>query len=128
MGKKKRALFSPKFKTLREGKFSNITKENDMKIKFVPRAKRKALEEKLATLEEFSDEAKAIRGQLGWGEPAPPAPVAPPAPKPAPKPAPAPPAPKPAPKPKAKKAPVKKAVAKKTVKKSSTAKKTTSKK
>ena len=128
MGKKKRALFSPKFKTLREGKFSNITKENDMKIKFVPRAKRKALEEKLATLEEFSDEAKAIRGQLGWGEPAPPAPVAPPAPKPAPNPAPAPPAPKPAPKPKAKKASVKKAVAKKTVKKSSTAKKTTSKK
>ena len=44
------------------------------KIKFIPRAKRKALEAKLATLEVSSDEAKAIRGQLGWGEPAPPAP------------------------------------------------------
>ena len=94
MGKKKRALFSPKFRALREGKFSKITKEDNMKIKFIPRAKRKALQEKLATLETFSDEAKAIRGQLGWGEPAPPAP-------PAPKPKPvveAPPAPKPAPK------------------------------
>jgi len=43
-------------------------------MKFIPRAKRKALEKKLATLETFSDEAKAIRGKLGWGEPAPPAP------------------------------------------------------
>jgi len=79
MGKKKRALFSPKFKALREGKFSNVTKEDNTKMKFISRAKRKALEEKLATLETFSDEAKAIRGQLGWGEPAPPAPPAPPA-------------------------------------------------
>ena len=71
MGKKKRALFSPKFKALREGKFSNVTKEDNTKMKFISRAKRKALEEKLATLETFSDEAKAIRGQLGWGEPAP---------------------------------------------------------
>ena len=46
-------------------------------MKFIPRAKRKALEKKLATLETFSDEAKAIRGKLGWGEPTPPAPPAP---------------------------------------------------
>jgi len=52
-------------------------------MKFIARAKRKALEEKLATLDEFSAEAKEIRGKLGWGEPTPPAP---PAPKPAPKP------------------------------------------
>lgn len=63
-------------------------------MKFLPRAKRKALEEKLATLDKFSAEAKEIRGRLGWGEPTPPAP---PAPKPAP------PAPKPAPKPAVKK-------------------------
>ena len=44
------------------------------KIKFIPRAKRQALETKLATLEATSDEAKAIRGQLGWGEPTPPTP------------------------------------------------------
>jgi hypothetical protein len=44
------------------------------KIKFIPRAKRQALEAKLATLEVSSDEAKAIRGQLGWGEPTPPTP------------------------------------------------------
>tara|TARA_R110000851_G_scaffold136057_1_gene271675 strand:+ start:250 stop:543 length:294 start_codon:yes stop_codon:yes gene_type:complete len=57
------------------------------KIKFIPRAKRKALEEKLATLEKFSAEAKEIRGKLGWGEPTPPAPPAPkPVAKPAPKP------------------------------------------
>ena len=49
-------------------------------MKFIARAKRKALEEKLATLDEFSAEAKEIRGKLGWGEPTPPAP---PAPKPA---------------------------------------------
>jgi len=42
------------------------------KIKFIPRAKRKALEEKLATLDKFSAEAKEIRGKLGWGEPIPP--------------------------------------------------------
>ena len=77
MGKKKRALFSPKFKALREGKFSNVTKEDNTKMKFLPKAKRKALEEKLATLETFSDEAKEIRGKLGWGEPSPPAPPAP---------------------------------------------------
>ena len=47
------------------------------KIKFIPRAKRKALEEKLATLDKFSAEAKEIRGKLGWGEPTPPAPPAP---------------------------------------------------
>jgi len=57
------------------------------KIKFIPRAKRQALEAKLATLEVSSDEAKAIRGQLGWGEPTPPTPKpvvkeAPPLPKP----------------------------------------------
>jgi colicin import membrane protein len=101
MGKKKRALFSPKFKVLREGKLFKITKEFNTKMKFISRAKRKALEEKLATLEKFSDEAKAIRGQLGWGEPAPPAP---PAPEPV---VVVPPAP--VPKPKVEKAPVKKA-------------------
>ena len=46
-------------------------------MKFIARAKRKALEEKLATLDEFSAEAKEIRGKLGWGEPTPPAPPAP---------------------------------------------------
>ena len=60
------------------------------KIKFIPRAKRQALETKLATLEATSDEAKAIRGQLGWGEPTPPTP------KPAAKEVPPPPVPKPA--------------------------------
>ena len=73
-------------------------------MKFISRAKRKALEEKLTTLEKFSDEAKEIRGQLGWGEPAPPAP---PAPEPVVE-APAPPAPKAKPAPKANKAPAKK--------------------
>ena len=68
------------------------------KIKFIPRAKRRALEEKLATLDEFSAEAKEIRGKLGWGEPTPPAP---PAPKPTAKPA-----PKPKAKPAVKKTPV----------------------
>ena len=58
------------------------------KIKFIPRAKRQALEAKLATLEASSDEAKAIRGQLGWGEPTPAVPEpavkeVPPPPKPA---------------------------------------------
>ena len=43
-------------------------------MKFIPRAKRKALEERLATLDPTSTEAKEIRGKLGWGEPAPPAP------------------------------------------------------
>ena len=76
-------------------------------MKFISRAKRQALEAKLATLETFSDEAKAIRGQLGWGEPAPPAP---PAPKPVVE-APAPPAPKA----KAKKAPAKKKAASKSI-------------
>ena len=42
-----------------------------MKIKFISRAKRKALEEKLATLDPASAEAKEIRGKLGWGEPVP---------------------------------------------------------
>ena len=61
------------------------------KIKFIPRAKRQALETKLATLEATSDEAKAIRGQLGWGEPTPAEPeVPPPPPKPAVKEAPTP--------------------------------------
>ena len=67
-------------------------------MKFIARAKRKALEEKLATLDEFSAEAKEIRGKLGWGEPTPPAP---PAPKPVAKPA-----PKPKAKPAVKKTPV----------------------
>ena len=40
-------------------------------MKFISRAKRKALEEKLATLDASSDEAKEIRAKLGWGEPAP---------------------------------------------------------
>ena len=35
--------------------------------------KAKALEKELAALEQFSAEAKAIRGLLGWGEPTPPA-------------------------------------------------------
>ena len=53
-----------------------------MKIKFLSRKKRRDLEAKLATLDESSAEAKEIRGQLGWGEPAPPpAPEPPPAPK-----------------------------------------------
>tara|TARA_R110002072_G_scaffold32724_3_gene99495 strand:- start:64 stop:375 length:312 start_codon:yes stop_codon:yes gene_type:complete len=72
------------------------------KMKFIARAKRKALEEKLATLDEFSAEAKEIRGKLGWGEPTPPAP---PAPKPVAKPV-AKPAPKPKAKPAVKKTPV----------------------
>ena len=57
------------------------------KVKFIPRAKRKALEAKLATLEASSDEAKEIRGQLGWGEPTPAEPEVPPPPPPPPKPA-----------------------------------------
>lgn len=48
-------------------------------MKFISRAKRKALEEKLAALEQDSVEAKALRAQLGWGEPAAPQPA--PAPK-----------------------------------------------
>ena len=40
-------------------------------MKFISRAKRKALEEKLATLDVSSDEAKEIRAKLGWGEPTP---------------------------------------------------------
>ena len=56
------------------------------KVKFIPRAKRKALEAKLATLEASSDEAKEIRGQLGWGEPTPAEPEVPPPPPPPPKP------------------------------------------
>ena len=110
MGKKKRILFSPKFEALRsrKGKFSKLIKEHNIKMKFLSRTKRKALEEKLATLEKFSDEAKEIRGKLGWGEPSTPAP---PAPEPivvAPKPVVEAPAP-PAPKTKVGKAPVKKA-------------------
>ena len=54
------------------------------KVKFIPRAKRKALEAKLATLEASSDEAKEIRGQLGWGEPTPAEPEVPPPPPPPP--------------------------------------------
>jgi len=54
------------------------------KIKFIPRAKRQVLEAKLATLEVSSDEAKAIRGQLGWGEPTPAEPEVPPPPPPKP--------------------------------------------
>jgi len=68
-------------------------------MKFISRAKRKALEEKLAALEQDSTEAKALRAQLGWGEseaPRPaPAPKAAPAPKTAPAPEPAPAAKKP---------------------------------
>lgn len=44
-------------------------------MKFISRAKRKALEEKLAALEQDSAEAKALRDQLGWGEPAAPQPA-----------------------------------------------------
>ena len=40
-------------------------------MKFISRAKRKALEEKLSTLDESSEEAKEIRAKLGWGEPTP---------------------------------------------------------
>jgi len=40
-------------------------------MKFISRAKRKTLEEKLSTLDESSDEAKEIRAKLGWGDPAP---------------------------------------------------------
>ena len=85
-------------------------------MKFLPRAKRKALEEKLATLDKFSAEAKEIRGRLGWGEPTPPAP-------PAPKPAPPAPKPKPAAKPAAKKPAAKPAAKKVTTRKYTTRKK-----
>ena len=39
-------------------------------MKFISRKKRKVLEEKLSTLDESSDEAKEIRAELGWGDPA----------------------------------------------------------
>ena len=67
-------------------------------MKFVSRAKRKALEEKLATLDASSDEAKEIRAKLGWGEPAPVVEAPPQSPPPVEeKPAPSPPAKKAAP-------------------------------
>ena len=55
-----------------------------MKIKFISRAKRKALQDRLAEIDSASAEAKEIRGKLGWGEPAPkeaPAPKKAPSPK-----------------------------------------------
>tara|TARA_R110000824_G_scaffold49483_22_gene138943 strand:- start:36963 stop:37211 length:249 start_codon:yes stop_codon:yes gene_type:complete len=51
-------------------------------MKFISRAKRKALEEKLATLDASSDEAKEIRTKLGWGDPAPVVEASPPPPPP----------------------------------------------
>jgi hypothetical protein len=67
-------------------------------MKFISRAKRKALEEKLATLDASSDEAKEIRTKLGWGDPAPVVEASPPPPPPVEeKPAPPPPVKKAAP-------------------------------
>jgi len=80
-------------------------------MKFISRAKRKALEEELVTLDKYSAEAKEIRGKLGWGEPDPPAPP------------PAPPKPKAKPAPKAKAAPKKAPAAKKPATKKKTTKK-----